>query len=94
MVYHFEVKASKNYNKVIKQEIKPEKRLGFGDFVDRVFWALITGSAIYAASQLRTLGENVSELNEKMAVVISRLGDYDRRIMFIEDIIREQSLKK
>jgi len=73
-----------------------DKRLTFGHFVDRVFWALICGVMIYAADQLKDMGKTVSDLNEKMAVVISRLSDYDkqmdaisRRLDNLERITRE-----
>ncbi len=49
-----------------------QRRLDFGHFVDRVFWALITAAVVFAA-------HSVSELNEKMAVVVDHLGYADKR---------------
>lgn len=73
-----------------------EKRLTFGHFVDRIFWALLCGIMIYAADQLKDMGKTVGDLNEKMAVVITRLSDYDKqmdmishRLDLLERIVRE-----
>lgn len=66
-----------------------ENRLDFGKFIDKAFWALITASVIFAANELKSIGNNVSELNEKMAVVLTRLSDTDRRTEQIEHRIHD-----
>lgn len=55
-------------------------RLSFGKFVDRVFWAILCAIAIYAADQLKEMGSNIADLNKSMAVVLTRLSDYDKRM--------------
>lgn len=73
-----------------------EKRLDFGHFVDRVFWAVITATGVYVASQLKTLSESVQTLNEKVAVVVEKINyserrqdASDRRVDKIEDQMRK-----
>ena len=56
-----------------------EQRFDFGHFVDRSFWALLTAAALYSASTMQQLSKSVTELNEKMAVVVSQLSDQSRR---------------
>lgn len=56
------------------------KRLEFGKFVDKTFWALLCAVALYSSQELKSIGDNVSELNEKMAVVLSRLSNSDLRM--------------
>lgn len=62
-------------------------RLDWGHFVDRVFWALLIGSIVYATSQLQTLTKNVATLNEKMAVVIEKVSMQDHRLDRLEQRI-------
>lgn len=68
------------------------QRLDFGHFVDRVFWAVLTATALYCASQIREMGRSIEELNKNMAVVIyqstetrERLNKIDVRIDKIEE---------
>lgn len=70
-----------------------EKRLQFGTFVDRFFWLLLTGAIFYSSTQLKVLSNNVQELNEKMAVVLTRLGDYDHRIDQLEQNVTQLMFK-
>ena len=74
-----------------------ERRLDFGHFVDRVFWALITGAALYIASQMRLLSDSVDKLNLNMAVVLyqmdsnrARLDKTDVRLDRLEERSRRQ----
>ena len=71
-----------------------EKRLQFGTFVDRAFWLLLTSAIFYSSAQLRTLSNNVSELNEKMAIVLTRLGDYDHRLDVLETNVNSLMMKR
>lgn len=71
-----------------------EKRLQFGTFVDRIFWLLLTTAIFYSASQLKILSTNVSELNEKMAIVLTRLGDYDHRLDALETNVNALMMKR
>lgn len=59
-------------------------RLSFGKFVDRCFWAILCAIALYAADELKGMGTNIADLNEKMAVVLTRLSDQDKRFDLIE----------
>lgn len=72
-----------------------DKRMDFGHWVDRVFWGLMVAVALYASTQLRSLSESVSNLNEKMAVVVVKLNyseerqnTTDRRVDKLEDQLR------
>lgn len=68
------------------------QRLDFGHFVDRLFWAVLTGAALYCASQIKDMGQSIETLNRNMAVVIyqstetrERLNKIDLRIDKLEE---------
>lgn len=70
------------------------KRMDFGHFIDRIFWALLTSAAIYCSTQLRELGMSVNDLNKNMAVAIyqitesrDRLNKIDSRMDRLEERI-------
>lgn len=46
-----------------------EKRLTFGQIVDRVFWGLIVMIALWAGSQLKELTNSVQSLNSTMVAL-------------------------
>jgi len=52
-----------------------QRRLDFGHFVDRIFWFLLTGAALYTASQMRDMGRAVEELNKNMSIVIYQVTE-------------------
>ena len=59
---------------------KQDKRLDFSHFVDRLFWALITGAIFYGTQQLSEVNHSVQSLNEKMASAMEHQSDVDRRL--------------
>lgn len=61
------------------------KRMVFGDFVDRVFWAVLTGIGGFGVVQMNGLSENISKLNSTMATVVTENGDIKRRVDNIEE---------
>lgn len=54
-------------------------RLKFGDVVDRVFWSFILAIAAYVANQAGAINKNISELNEKVAVVLEKVANQEKR---------------
>lgn len=80
--------------------IRPiDRRLKFSHFVDRIFWALLTASVVYAASELKTVSTSVEELNIKMGVVVEKISNaekrvdsQDRKIERIEEQLRSKSI--
>jgi hypothetical protein len=61
-----------------------ESRLVFGDFVDKVFWAVISGFLFWIAM-------SITSLNEKIAVIVTQIefqnkinDDHGRRIETLE----------
>ena len=68
--------------------------MDFSHFVDRAFWTALTGSALFMASQMHEIGTTVAELNMKMATVIEKMSDQDRRIERLERIMeRHQRIR-
>lgn len=67
---------------------QPIKRLEFGHLIDRVFWALITASVVYAAAQLKAVSDSVEQLNIKMAVVISQITYAEKRADAQDELIK------
>lgn len=61
------------------------KRLDFGQVVDKVFWALLTGAAVFVASKVNALTDSVSQLNSSVAVIIERTGNQQKTIDFLTD---------
>lgn len=70
-------------------------RMVFGDFVDKVFWLVISGFLFW-------IGFSVSELNKNMAVAINsisiqttKLGEHDKAISeLIKDVAIIKAGKK
>lgn len=60
-----------------------EKR-SFSHFVDRVFWFLLTGAIMYAASEMSALSENVQELNKSMVQIVERVSNQGSAIDKLE----------
>lgn len=59
--------------------------LEFKDFVQWVFYALLSGCAIYLTTILSGLKLSVDELNIKMATIIEKTSNHERRIEKLED---------
>ncbi len=57
----------------------------FKDFVQWVFYALLSGCSIYLTTILSGLKSSVDELNVKMATIIERVSHHERRIEKLED---------
>lgn len=49
-----------------------EKRLVFGDFVDKAFWLIISSFLLW-------IGISITSLNEKMAVIVTQIS-YESRV--------------
>lgn len=60
-------------------------RLVFGDFIDRIFWALLVGVGAYGVHEIQKLSENVAALNQSMAVVLEKMGSTKERVDKIEN---------
>lgn len=61
-------------------------------WIDRAFWTLITGVAIYMASQLKEVSSSVNELNIKLSVYIAKsdaqtlmIQDHENRVRKLEE---------
>lgn len=57
----------------------------FKDFVQWLFYALISGCSVYLTSILSGLKLSVDELNIKMATIIERVSHHEKRIERLED---------
>lgn len=57
----------------------------FKDFVQWSFYGLISGCSIYLTSILSGLKTSVDELNIKMATIIEKTSNHERRIEKLED---------
>lgn len=68
-------------------------RLDFGHFVDRIFWALMTSAAIYAAAQLKQVSASVDDLNTKMSMLIERTSNSEKRMDMLERRIERIEFK-
>lgn len=60
-------------------------------WIDRIFWALLSGVAIYVGSQMEKLSSSVNELNVKLSVYIQKsdlqgklLEDHEFRLRSLE----------
>jgi hypothetical protein len=56
----------------------------FGDLVDKVFWAATIGIAGYVASQVNNLSVGVAELNVKVATIMERSSNQEKRLDAID----------
>lgn len=76
-----------------QRNLEERQRLAFGHFVDRMFWAVLTGVAIYAAAQLKELSDSVQEMKTQLAVGLSQVGFHEKRLdgqKLRIDILEEQ----
>lgn len=64
----------------MKENSDSMHRLQFGTLVDRIFWALLVGTAVYSASQLRELSNSVIELKTQLAVGFAQIGFHEKRL--------------
>lgn len=56
------------------------RRMTFGQVLDRVFWSLVTSLGVYASNELKSVNTNISELNKKLAVVVEKMTNTERRL--------------
>lgn len=49
-----------------------ERRLSWGKFVDKAFWALLIFIGYSIASKVTRIDHNIESLNEKMAVAVEK----------------------
>jgi cell division protein FtsL len=61
------------------------------EVLHRIFWGLMSGVAIYAATQMREMQVSISELNTKMSIYIERseglrkvVEDHEHRLRILE----------
>jgi hypothetical protein len=57
-----------------------KSRLAFGQWVDKVFWAMTIAIASYMAGQVNNLTQGVNELNAKMAAIVERSSNQEKRM--------------
>jgi hypothetical protein len=57
----------------------------FSEFVQWGFYSVLTGCAIYLTSILNGLKGSVDELNVKMATIIEKTSNHEKRIEKLED---------
>lgn len=53
--------------------------MAFPQFVDKIFWALMTASAMYVATQVKDLNSSVNELNKNVAVMLIQMSANEKR---------------
>lgn len=56
-------------------------------WVDKGIWLVITGLASFAVQALRSMNHSISDLNHKVAVMIERMTNQEKRIDTLEDIV-------
>lgn len=64
------------------------KRLSFGAYVDKVFWAATIWVATQMAGKVDTISTNIAELNVKMAAIVERTANQEKRIDSLEGRIQ------
>lgn len=57
----------------------------FSEFVQWGFYSVLTGCAVYLTSILNGLKGSVDELNVKMATIIEKTSNHEKRIEKLED---------
>ena len=60
-----------------------ENRLNL--FIDKIIWGLLAGSVVFGVGELRDIGNTISTLNERMAVVVEKVSNHEKRIEHLED---------
>lgn len=72
-----------------------QQRLDFGHLIDRLFWALITFVVWLGVEELKGLSTRVSDLNEKMAIIVTQVGFHEKRLDVLEssDLTRHSGSK-
>lgn len=70
------------------------KRLDFGQVVDKIFWGLLTGAAVFVATKVNTLTDSVSQLNASVAVIIERTGNQQKIIDSVSDRVLKLETRK
>jgi hypothetical protein len=63
---------------------KPEHRLSFEKFVDKAFWLLLVLIANSIASKVTRIDRNISELNEKLAVAVTKASSETEHAKAVE----------
>lgn len=53
-------------------------------FVDKVLWSMLAGSVLMGVNQLKDINTTISTLNERMAVVVERVGNHEKRLDSLE----------
>jgi hypothetical protein len=54
-------------------------------FIDKIIWGLLAGSVVFGVGELRYIGNTISTLNERMAVVVEKVSNHEKRIEHLED---------
>jgi hypothetical protein len=54
-------------------------------FLDKIIWGLLAGSVVFGVGELREIGNTISTLNERMAVVVEKVSNHEKRIEHLED---------
>lgn len=58
-------------------------------FLDKLLWGLLAGAVMYGSSSLSDMSKSVSQLSERMAVIVEKVGNHDKRIEHIEERIMQ-----
>lgn len=68
----------------------------FEHWIDRAFWALLCGVAVYIGGQMKELSESVNQMNTKLTVYITRSdnqtqiqSDHEARLRALEALVRK-----
>lgn len=56
------------------------KRFTWEQFVDKAFWMLLISIAGYATTRFDKMTDSLQALNEKMAVVVTKVAEHDKRL--------------
>jgi len=70
------------------------KRLDFGQVVDKIFWGMMTGAAVFVATKVNSLTDSVSQLNASVAVIIERTGNQQKAVDALNDRVFKLESKK
>jgi len=53
--------------------------------MDKIIWGLLAGSVVFGVGELREISNTISSLNERMAVVVEKVSNHEKRIDNLEN---------
>lgn len=73
-----------NYN----QKVKLEK------FIEKIFWALLLSVCKLGLDEVKTMSTNISDLNQKMAIIMTKISDQEDTLKDHTHRLRDLEIKK